>query len=129
MIVGTGIDIVEVPRLRKAIETWGESFLSKIFTPRETAYARSRRFSYQHLAGRFAAKEACMKALGIPKKWPLQWTQIEVMNDENGKPVVKFYDDALRLMKKLGVDEVVVSLSHSKNYAVANAILFRSGKR
>ena len=129
MIIGTGIDIVEVYRLRQAIEKWGESFLSRIFTPREIVYSRSRRFSYQHLAGRFAAKEACIKALGIPKKWPIQWTQIEVLNDKDGKPIVEFYADALKLMKRLGVDDVAISLSHSKNYAVANAILFRSGKR
>ena len=115
--------------MHAAIEKWGENFLSKIFTPREVAYSNSRRFAHQHLAGRFAAKEACVKALGIPKRWPLQWTQIEVLNDKDGKPTVGFHDDALRLMKRRGVDEVLVSLSHSKNYAVATAILFRSGKR
>jgi holo-[acyl-carrier protein] synthase len=129
MIIGTGIDIVEVYRMREAIDKWGQEFLSKIFTPREMSYSNSRRFSSQHFAGKFAAKEACLKAFGLPRRHPLQWTQIEILNDREGRPKVEFHADALKMKKHCGVDEVVISLSHSKNYAVANAILLTNKKR
>ena|SRR3990167_5343267 len=128
MIVGTGIDIVEIDRIRKAVERWGKNFLSKVFTPREIKYSNSRRSAYPHLAGRFAAKEACLKALGVPRRTEIWWTQIEVFNDKEGRPHMEFHKDALRLKKKRGVVEVMVSLSHSKNYAVASAILLGSKK-
>jgi len=125
MIFGIGTDIVEVFRMREAIAKWGDNFLSKIFTSREINYANSRRFSHQHFAARFAAKEAVVKAFGEPRKYPLQWTDIEVLNDKEGKPVIEFHDDALKLKKKKKVDGVIVSMSHSKNYAVANVILLK----
>lgn len=125
MIFGIGTDIVEVFRMRDAIAKWGDNFLSKIFTPREISYSNARRFSHQHFAARFAAKEAVVKAFGEPRKHPIQWTDIEVLNDKEGKPVIEFHDDALRLKKKKKVDEVIVSMSHSKNYAIANVILLR----
>ena len=115
--------------MREAVEKWGNNFISRIFTPREIAYSNSRRFSYQHLAGRFAVKEACLKALGAPKRWPIEWPQIEVLNDECGRPIVEFHADALKLKNKRGVGEVIISLSHSKNYAIANAILLSKEKR
>ena len=95
MIFGTGVDIVEVFRMKDAIEKWGKSFLSKIFTQREIKYSNSKRFSYQHFAARFAAKEAVVKAFGEPRKFPIKWTEIEVLNDMEGKPVIEFHDDAL----------------------------------
>ena len=125
MILGTGVDIVEVFRMRDAIKKWGDSFLSKIFTGREVKYANSRRFSHQHLAARFAAKEAVIKAFGEPRKFPIRWTDIEVMNDKEGKPIIEFHDDALKLKKKKKVNEVILSMSHSKNYAIANVILLK----
>ena len=129
MIFGMGTDIVEVFRMKDAIGKWGDNFLSKIFTPREIKYATSRRFSHQHLAARFAAKEAVVKAFGEPRRFPLQWTNIEVLNDLEGKPIIEFHDDALKLKNKKKVDEVIVSLSHSKNYAVANVILLKKGAK
>jgi holo-[acyl-carrier protein] synthase len=125
MILGTGVDIVEVFRMRDAIEDWGESFLRKIFTPKEIRYSNSRRFSFQHFAARFAAKEAVIKAFGEPRKFPIKWTDIEVLNDDEGKPVIEFHDDALKLKKIKKVSEVIVSMSHSKNYAIANVILLK----
>ncbi len=129
MIFGTGVDIVEVFRMRDAIERWGDSFLSKMFTPREVKYANSRRFSHQHFAARFAAKEAVIKAFGEPRRFPIRWTDIEVLNDREGKPVIEFHDDALKLKKMKKVNDVIVSMSHSKNYAIANVILLKSGAR
>jgi holo-[acyl-carrier protein] synthase len=129
MIVGTGIDIVEVFRMRDAISKWGDNFLTKVFTPREIKYSSSKRFAPQHFAARFAAKEAVVKAFGVARRHPLNWTDIEVFNDAEGKPVISFTNDALKLKKNKKVDEVVVSMSHSKNYAVASAILFKKGAR
>jgi len=128
MIFGTGVDIVEVSRMRDAIENWGENFLSKIFTRNEIEYSNSKRFSPQHFAARFAAKEAVVKAFGEPRKYPIKWTDIEVLNDGEGKPVMKFHEGALRLKKLKKIDEVIVSMSHSKNYAIANVILLKKGK-
>jgi len=125
MIVGTGVDIVEVFRMRDAILKWGDNFLKKIFTDREIKYSNSKRFSFQHYAARFAAKEAVVKAFGEPRKFPLKWTEIEVLNDDEGKPIIKFHDDALKLKKKKNIDDVIVSMSHSKNYAIANVILLK----
>ena len=125
MISGTGVDIVEVFRMRDAINKWGDSFLTKIFTPKEISYSNSRRFSFQHFAARFAAKEAVVKAFGDPRKNPIRWTDIEVLNDKEGKPIIEFHDGALRIKKKKKVDDIIISMSHSKNYAIANAILLR----
>lgn len=125
MIVGTGIDIVEVFRMRDAIDKWGDNFLTKVFTDKEIQYSSSKRFAPQHFAARFAAKEAVVKAFGVARKYPLNWTDIEIFNDEEGKPVIQFSNDALKLKKRKKVSEVVVSMSHSKNYAVANVILLR----
>jgi holo-[acyl-carrier protein] synthase len=125
MILGAGVDIVEVYRVRDAVKKWGEGFLGKIFTRREILYSNSRRFSHQHLAARFAAKEAVVKAFGEPRKYPIKWTDIEVLNDREGKPVIEFHDDALKLKKIKKVDDVVVSMAHSKNYAIANVILLK----
>ena len=125
MIVGTGIDIVEVFRMRDAISKWGDSFLTKVFTGKEIKYSNSKRFAPQHFAARFAAKEAVVKAFGGARKYPLNWTDIEIFNDEEGKPIIYFSNDALKLKKLKNVNEVVVSMSHSKNYAVANVILLR----
>lgn len=128
MIFGTGVDIVEVFRMRDAIKKWGDNFLSKIFTSREIKYSNSRRFSHQHYAARFAAKEAVVKAFGEPRKFPIKWTDIEVLNDKEGKPVIEFHEDALKLKKKKKVNDVIVSMSHSKNYAVANVILLKKAR-
>lgn len=125
MIFGTGVDIVEVFRMRDAIEQWGDSFLGKIFTKKEISYSNSRRFASQHFAARFAAKEAVIKAFGEPRKHPIRWTDMEVLNDDEGKPVMVFHDDALRLKKKKRISGVIVSMSHSKNYAIANVILLK----
>ncbi|MDP2913109.1 MAG: holo-ACP synthase [Candidatus Omnitrophota bacterium] len=125
MIFGTGVDIVEVFRMKNAVNKWGDGFLKKVFTDKEIGYSNSRRFAHQHFAARFAAKEAVIKAFGQPRKFPVNWTDIEVLNDKEGKPIIEFHGDALRLKKAKRVNEVIVSMSHSKNYAIANAILLK----
>jgi holo-[acyl-carrier protein] synthase len=114
MIIGTGVDITEVSRLRQAVEKWGDAFLDRVFTKDELENARRRGSLYQHLAGRFAAKEAIFKAMGDPQ---LSWKDVQILNDAQGKP-----DCMLLNGRGKGVN-VLLSISHVKNYAVANAII------
>ena len=125
MIVGTGIDIVEIGRFRKAKRKWGKNFLNKIFTENEIAYSKKRRFQEQHLAARFAAKEAVLKAFGDKISSVHNWQDIEILNDRTGKPYIRFHRSAKKLKKKEKIDDVVLSMSHCKGHAVANAILVR----
>ena len=122
--IGTiGVDIVEIKRLRRVSKKWGKGFLKKVYTARELAYAKSRRFPYQHLAARFAAKEAIFKALGDVEKDFVGWKNIEIVNDAYGRPLVQWHGAALRTKNKRGIKEALVSLSHTENYAVATAML------
>ena len=118
-----GIDIVEIKRLAKVTKRWGAGFLKKVYTERELAYANSKRFPQQHLAARFAAKEAIFKALGEVEKDFVGWKNIEILNDAYGKPVVIWHGTAEKVRKKRKLKSVVVSLSHTENYAVASAML------
>lgn len=117
MIIGSGIDIVEVERLRKSLKKWGNSFLKKVFTAKEVRAAKKRKDWFQHLAGRFAAKEAVFKALDEPKLW---FSDIEITNHKDGKPKCVLHSKFKRLNSK---NEIVISISHSKNYAVASAVV------
>ncbi|TRZ93580.1 holo-[acyl-carrier-protein] synthase [bacterium] len=114
MILGTGVDIIEVRRLRQAVEKWGQDFLNRVFTSQELINAKTRGSLYQHLAGRFAAKEAVFKALGNKG---LNWKDVEILNDQDGKP------HCLVLGNKAKKLAVYISISHVKNYAVANAVI------
>ena len=118
-----GIDIVEIKRLQKVSHKWGQAFLNKVYTKRELSYANEKRFPYQHLAARFAAKEAIFKALGEVETNFVGWRNVEILNDANGKPVVHWHGDAEISRKKRKIQNVVVSLLHTENYAVASAML------
>ncbi len=116
MIIGNGVDIIEVKRIKNAIDKYGQSFLERIFTDRELKNAREHNSIYQHLAGRFAAKEAVFKALGIST---LGFKDVEILNDKQGKPycsLINFNQGSDKL-------KIHISISHIKNYAVANAII------
>ncbi len=123
MIMGSGVDIVEVKRIKKAVEKWGDSFLKKVFTDRELDYANSKRFAYQHLAARFATKEAVLKAFGGGWSRTLPWKDVEVVNDRNGKPEIRVHGEAKKVYSKRKIKKILVSMSHTKEHAVANAIL------
>ncbi len=116
-----GIDIVEIRRVVRASKKKG--FLKRVYTARELAYARSKRYPFQHLAARFAAKEAIFKALGEVEREFVGWKNVEILNDAWGKPVVFFHGRAEAVRKKRGLSGAVVSLSHTENYAVASAML------
>ena len=121
-----GIDIVEIKRLEKTSKKWGKPFLKKVYTARELAYSMKKRFPYQHLAARFAAKEAIFKALGEVEKDFVGWKNVEILNDANGKPMVRWHGDAEKVRRKRRIAGAVVSLSHSQHYAVASAMLLFS---
>jgi holo-[acyl-carrier protein] synthase len=115
MIQGIGIDIVEVKRIQKAIDRWGDHFLNQIFTAQEINYAKKHKNPTMHFAARFAAKEAIYKAAG---RKDLSWKDVTILNDKDGKPYCLVH-------KKSFKHKILISLSHTKIYAVANAIITR----
>lgn len=121
-LIGSGIDLVDVAQLKKTVSRYGDRFLQRIYTERERAYCRERRNNYEHLSGRFAAKEAVRKAFGHYSSG-LRWLEVEVKNDGGGKPLIKLYGDARTLAESIGVNEILVTISHSRRFAVAQALL------
>lgn len=122
MIKGVGTDIIEISRIEKAVRK-SDAFTSRVFTPREISDCSGVRIKWASLAARYAAKEAVSKALGtgIGK---IKWVEIEIVKDTNGKPEVKLYGNACERAKILGIANVSVSLSHSREYAVAFVIAY-----
>lgn len=127
MIEGFGVDIVEVKRVKAAVKKYGRRFLDRIYTKRELDYCRSRGVPEQHLAARFAAKEAVYKAFGGDGKIAIAWTDVEIINEKNGRPKVILKGSAKNLMGKRHILKAIISLSHTKNYAVGNCILLKKG--
>ena len=125
MIVGTGVDIIEVERIKKALDEWGDRFLERVFTQREMDYANTKKFSHESLAARFACKESVLKAFG-DMQTGIQLKEIEVLNDPKGKPEIVLHGEAKEFAAKNRLDNIIVSMSHTSNYAVSNAILWRN---
>ncbi len=125
MIIGTGIDIIEVSRIKKALDMWGDKFLSRVFTKRELSYASKKRFSHENLAARFACKESVLKAFGDTRVG-IRLKNIEILNDSKGKPEVILHREAKEFADKNKLDKIIVSMSHTANYAVSNAVLWRN---
>lgn len=123
MIVGTGIDIAEVPRIRQAIERFGARFLERVFTVGETRYCDSKANRFERYAARFAAKEAAMKALGTGWNHGVRWRDCEVVRLPGGRPTMFFHGRAAEFAAKLGVKNIALSLSHTEEQAIAQVIL------
>lgn len=123
MIRGIGSDIIEVDRIQAAMNRHGERFLQRIFSPEEIRYCFSHQDAARHFAGRFAAKEAIVKALGTGFRQGVTWLDMEVLNDSLGKPEVVL---TLRLLELCGQTSVMVTISHCKQYATATAIWVES---
>ena len=119
MIVGIGVDIVENARIAELIEKHGPSFEQKVFTPGELGYAGPRRRRIEHLAVRFAAKEAVAKAFGFGMSNGISWLEIEIVHDDAGKPEVKLSGHVKDLSEKMHVHAVHVTLSHTETHSVA----------
>lgn len=123
MIIGTGIDIVAVKRVRDAGARWGQRFLNRIFTGDELKYSFNHKSPYIHLAARFASKEAMMKALGTGFSGGIGWKDIEVINKDSGKPEIILHGRAKELSDFMGVRGIHISISHDETYAVAQVVL------
>lgn len=121
MDIKCGTDIIEVNRVKEAIEKHQEKFLNKVFTEKEIQHCETKNImKYQHYAARYAAKEAVFKAISqtLDSKFDITWTDIEILNDSNGRPYVEINNDILNNIK------IDISLSHIKEYAIANCICY-----
>lgn len=123
MIVGTGVDLAEVGRIRLAIERYGARFVQRIYTPREIAYVERKANKYERYAARFAAKEAGMKAIGTGWRGGVRWQDFEVTNLPSGKPTLAFHGVAAAVAARLGVKNVALSLTHTSETGMAHVIL------
>jgi holo-[acyl-carrier protein] synthase len=123
MIVGTGIDIAEVPRIQRAIERFGDRFLHRIFTAGEMRYCDSKANRMERYAARFAAKEAAMKALGTGWNHGVRWRDCEVTRMPSGRPTIVFHGVAAEFAARLGVKNAALSISHTAEQAIAQVIL------
>jgi holo-[acyl-carrier protein] synthase len=122
MVLGIGIDIIEIERIKESIEKLGDRFLNKIYTKKELEYCNSKANKYQHYAARFAAKEAIYKAISSLYKEGIGWHEVEIFNEPNGMPSVKLFG---KLKNFLGDDkELKITMSHSNNYVTCFAILY-----
>jgi holo-[acyl-carrier protein] synthase len=123
MIVGTGIDIAEVLRIRHSIERFGDRFLQRIYTAGEIRYCDSKANRAERYAARFAAKEAAMKALGTGWNHGVRWRDCEVVRAPGGRPTIIFHGKAAEFAARLGVKNAALSISHTAEQAIAQVIL------
>jgi holo-[acyl-carrier protein] synthase len=123
VIVGTGVDLAEVDRIRAAIERYGPRFVERIFTPREIAYVERKANRFERYAARFAAKEAGMKAIGTGWRGGVRWQDFEVTNLRSGRPTLELHGVAARVAERLGVKAVSLSLTHTAGTGMALVIL------
>jgi holo-[acyl-carrier protein] synthase len=123
MIVGTGVDIVEVPRLAAAIARFGDRFLHRIYTAAEIRYCQSKHNRVERFAARFAAKEAAFKAIGTGLRRGVTWHDAEVTRQPGGRPTLVYHGRAAGFAEQLGVKHVALSLSHTEQHAIAHVIL------
>ena len=122
MIVGLGVDITEVDRIEAAISRHGRAFLQRVFTPSEIAYCERHHNSAERFAGRFAAKEAAMKALGTGWARSVRWLDIEVVRAPGGKPTLRLSGASREIANHLGVRNIALTITHSGNTALAQVI-------
>jgi holo-[acyl-carrier protein] synthase len=127
MLVGTGIDLTEIPRIRKSIERFGNRFLDRIFTAGEKAYCLRKRNAAESFAARFAAKEAAAKALGTGISFGVNWLEIEVVREAGGRPGLKFHGRAAEIASRLGVTQAALSITHTELLAMASVALEGAG--
>jgi holo-[acyl-carrier protein] synthase len=123
MIVGTGIDAVEIERIQKTMDRFGTRFLDRVYTAAEQEYCRSKRSSAESFAARFAAKEAGAKALGTGISRGVTWKEIEVARERGGRPSLRFHGRAAERAAQLGVGNAALSLTHTRDMAMASVVL------
>jgi holo-[acyl-carrier protein] synthase len=121
-VIGVGTDIIECLRIAQMIERHGELFINRVYTAYEIRYCQQRKAATQHFAGRWAAKEAILKALGTGWRRGISWRDVEVRNEPSGKPVVGLRGGAREVVEQLGIHEMLVSISHCRSHAMAYAL-------
>jgi holo-[acyl-carrier protein] synthase len=122
LIVGLGVDIAEVARVQAAIERHGETFLRRLYTLKEREYCERFKNKYERYAGRFAAKEAAMKALGTGWSRGVRWVDVEVVREKGGRPTLKLAGEAGNVAKRMGVKNIALSITHTADQAFAQVI-------
>ena len=126
-IAGIGIDIVDIERFKNIMDEKGEKFAEKVFTREELEYFSGKKIKYIHMAGKFAAKEAVKKALPNGAEIGLNWSEIEILNQEDGKPYARLHGRAKKVAEECNIRQVIVSVSHTKGMAVSNALVVKNG--
>ena len=121
-VLGHGVDITECPRMTELLDRHGDRFLKRVFTPHELDYCRKHKESTQHLAGRFAAKEAVLKALGTGMRGQMKWTDVQIANNDLGKPEIALAGESALVAERQGISQILVTISHTREHAVASAI-------
>ena len=122
MIIGMGVDIAEVERIKAAIERHGEPFLRRVYTAAEREYCEGFRNKYERYAGRFAAKEAAMKALGTGWRRGVRWVDFEVVREAGGRPTIRLDGEAKKIADGTGVKRIALSITHTETTALAQVI-------
>lgn len=122
MILGLGVDIAEVGRVKAAIERHGEVFLRRVFTSQEREYCERFKNKFERYAGRFAAKEAAMKALGTGWARGVRWVDVEVVREKGGRPTMALSGEAGKVAERLGVKRIALSITHTEAQALAQVI-------
>jgi len=122
-IVGLGMDATEIPRIADMLQRYGDRFLERVFTPQEIAYCMRRHNPAPHLAGRFAAKEAGMKAIGTGHSRGVLWKDVEVVRAAGGPPQLHFHNEAARHFARLGGTRALLTITHTNELALAHVIL------
>ena len=123
MILGSGIDLVEIGRIQQSLERYGQRFLNRVYTSAEQAYCLRKRKAAESLAARFAAKEAAAKALGTGISGGVNWLEIEVTREPGGRPTLLFHGRAAEIAARLGVVHAALSITHTSDLSMANVIL------
>jgi holo-[acyl-carrier protein] synthase len=123
MIAGTGIDLIEIERIQHSIDRFGERFLNRVYTEGEQAYCLGKRLAAESFAARFAAKEAAAKALGTGISHGVSWLEIEVVREPSGRPTLRFHGRAAERAARMSVARAAVSLTHTKELAMASVVL------
>jgi holo-[acyl-carrier protein] synthase len=123
MIVGSGIDLAEIDRIQHSLDRYGARFLNRVYTGAEQAYCLGKRNAAESLAARFAAKEAGAKALGTGMSRGVTWVEIEVVREPGGRPTLRFHGRAAEMARRLNARRAALSLTHSRNLAMASVVL------
>ncbi len=123
-----GIDLVDFGRIKKMVKTHKSRFLNRVFTESEQEYAGKNKNYFEKLAGRFAAKEAVLKLLGTGWRGKIKWTEIEVVNNPLGQPVVRLTGEVKKIANKMGIQQISISITHTANFAIASAVALADSK-